>query len=198
MSAVEKRGLVSVEEYLAGELVSPVKHEYVGGVVYALAGAKIPHDIIAVNITSNLHVRLRPRRPCRPFSADTKIRIRLPTIWKFYYPDASIICNSNPPENSFQDQPIAVFEVLSKGTRRIDEGEKKDAYLTISSLVAYLLVEQSMPLVVVHRRTTQGFAREEYEGLDAIIPLPELGTELPLAEIYEGVEFTPESDELSD
>jgi Uma2 family endonuclease len=194
MSAARKRQLVSVEDYLAGELDSPVKHEYVGGVVYAMAGVKIPHDVIAVNITSNLHQRLKPRRPCRPFSSDTKIRIRLLTHWRFYYPDASVICRSNPSDDSFQDEPVAIFEVLSKGTRRIDEGEKKDAYLTIGSLCTYLLVEQELPLVVVHRRTEHGFIREEFEGLEAVIPFPELETELPLVEMYEGVEFAPEID----
>ena len=52
--------------------------------------------------------------------------------------------------------------------------------------------EQEMPALVVSRRTEQGFVREVYEGTDAVLPLPEIETELPLAEIYEGVEFTPE------
>ena len=195
MSAIKKHELVSVEDYLAREAVSPVKHEYLGGVIYAMAGAKLPHDVIAVNITSSLHLLLKPRRPCRPYSSDTKIRIRLPTHWKFYYPDSSVICHSNPPGDTFQDEPIAIFEVLSKRTRRIDQGEKKDAYLTISSLLVYALVEQESALVVLYRRTQEGFVREEYEGFEAVIPLGELGTELPLAEIYEGVEFIPEPDD---
>jgi Uma2 family endonuclease len=195
MSAIAKRQFISVEEYLAGELESPVKHEYVDGVVFAMSGSKIPHDVIAINITSNLYSRLVPRRPCRPYSSDTKIRIRLPTQWKFYYPDASVICRSNPPEDSFQDEPILIFEVLSKGTKRIDKGEKKEAYLSIGSLCAYLLVEQELPCVTVYRRTDRGFVREDYAGLDAVIPLPELGTEFPLAEIYVDVEFVSEPDD---
>jgi Uma2 family endonuclease len=85
-----------------------------------------------------------------------------------------------------------IVEVLSRSTRRIDEGEKKDAYLTIPSLGAYLLVEQEEQLVVVHRRTEQGFVREVYHGEEATIPLPGIRAELPLAEIYEGVELSPE------
>ena len=86
------------------------------------------------------------------------------------------------------------MEVVSRATRRIDEGEKKEAYLTIASLSAYLLVEQETPAVVLHRRTEQGFVREVYTGLDAVIPLPEIDTQLPLADVYDGVEFVPEAD----
>jgi Uma2 family endonuclease len=192
MTAAEKLNLISVEDYLAGELVSRIKHEYLGGFVYAMAGARNVHNIIATNTLGSLHARLRGRR-CRPFNSDTKIRVRLPTQWRFYYPDASVVCRQNPPDESFQDDAAVIFEVLSRSTRRIDEGEKKDSYLTIPSLWAYVLIDQESAAVVVHRRTEQGFVREVYEGQGAVIPLPEIETELPLAEIYEGVEFSPET-----
>ena len=191
MSAAEKLNLISVEDYLAGELVSPIKHEYLGGVVHAMEGARNLHNTIAGNVLGSLHARLRGRR-CRPFNSDTKIRVRLPTHWRFYYPDVSVIGRPNPLDDSFQDDPAAIFEVLSKATRRIDDGEKKDAYLTIPSLFAYVLVEQESAAVVVYRRTEQGFVREVYLGLDAILPLAEIEAELPLAEIYEDVQFLPE------
>ena len=193
MTAAQKLNLISVEDYLAGELVSSVKHEYLGGVVHAMAGARNVHNTIAGNAFASLHARLRARR-CRPFNSDTKIRVRLPTQVRFYYPDASVICRPNAPQESFQDEPAAVFEVLSKATRRIDEGEKKDAYLTIPSLGVYVLIEQESAAVVVHRRTEQGFVREVYLGLDATILLPEIEAELPLREVYEGVEFSPEAE----
>src|SRR3989449_10050858 len=104
MSTAEKRDLVSVDEYLAGELVSPVKHEYLGGVVYAMAGARNVHNLIASNVLGSLHTRLRGRR-CRAYNPDTKIRIRLPAHVRFYYPDVSVICRPNPQTDSFQDEP---------------------------------------------------------------------------------------------
>jgi Uma2 family endonuclease len=191
MSAVRKVQLVSVEEYLADELTSPIKHEYLGGVVYASAGARNMHNLIASKTLVSLGSRLRGRR-CRPYNSDTKIRIRLPFHVRFYYPDVSVICRPNPQTDSFQDEPAVIVEVVSRGTRRTDEGEKKEAYTTIPSLAAYLIVEQETAAVVVFRRTEQGFVREVYAGLDAIIPLEEIETELPLAEIYDGVEFSPE------
>lgn len=186
-----------MDEYLAGELVSPIKHEYLGGVVYAMAGARNVHNLIKGNVFGFLHARLRGSR-CRPYNSDTKIRVRLPTHVRFYYPDASVICRPNPQNDSFQDEPAAIAEVLSRKTRRTDEGEKKDAYLTIPSLSAYMLIEQESAAVVVHRRTERGFVREVYTGLDAVIPLADIGTELPLAEIYDGVEFAPEPDDAED
>jgi Uma2 family endonuclease len=195
MSAALKWNLVSVEDYLAGELDSATKHEYLGGVIYAMAGARNVHNTIAGNSFAKLHLRLSGG-PSQPFNSDTKIRIRLPSQTRFYYPDASVICRPNPPLDSFQDEPAAIVEVVSRRTRRIDEGEKKDAYLTIPSLNVYMLVEQDAPVVTVHRRTETGFVREVFEGLDAVIPLSEISTELPLAEIYAGVQFVPEpSDE---
>jgi len=122
----------------------------------------------------------------------------LPNQVRFYYPDVSVICRPNPPTESFQDEPAVILEVLSRRTRRTDEGEKKDACLTIPSLAAYVLVEQASPAVVLFRRTEHGFVRELYEELDAVIPLREIETDLPLAEIYACVDFIPERDETDD
>jgi Uma2 family endonuclease len=192
MSAAIRWNLVSVDEYLAGELDSPIKHEYLAGVVYAMAGASNSHNLIATNTTVAVGSRLRGRS-CRAYNSDTKMRIRMPDQVRFYYPDASVICRSNPGGDSYQDEPTVLFEVLSRQTRRIDEGEKKEAYLTIPSLGVYALVEQDSATVVLFRRSETGFIREVYSGLDAVLPLPEIGTELPLAEIYDGVEFAPEA-----
>jgi Uma2 family endonuclease len=191
MSAPPPWSLVSVEDYLAAELVSPIKHEYLGGAAYGMPTTRNRHNRIATNTLGALGVSLRGRR-CQPFNSDTKIRIRLPTQTRFYYPDASVICEPNPDDDTFQDHPAVIAEVLSRSTRRIDEGEKKDAYLTIPSLNVYMLVEQDAPRVTVHRRTEAGFVREVYDGLDVVIPLSEIEIDLPLAEIYAGVEFAAE------
>jgi Uma2 family endonuclease len=115
MSTTRKHEPISIEDYLAGELVSRVKHEFVAGVVYAMAGARNLHNVIAMNAAGILHARLRGKK-CRPFNSDTKIRIRLPTHTRFYYPDASVVCRPNSPDDSFQDEPTVVLEVLSRST----------------------------------------------------------------------------------
>jgi Uma2 family endonuclease len=194
MSTAKKLELVSVEDYLAGERISPIKHEYVVGVIYAMSGATNRHNRIAGNTFGSLFVRLQGK-PCQPFNSDTKIRIRSGKRTWFYYADASVVCDANADDEVYQDRPVVIFEVLSRSTRRIDEGEKKDAYLTIPSLMVYVLVEQEIARVVVHRRSESGFQAEVFEGIDAILPLPEIGIELPLAEVYRGIAFYPEPDE---
>lgn len=191
MSAALKWNLVSVEDYLAGELDSPIKREFVGGLIYGRPDERNLHNRIASNLLGTFGMLLRGNRYW-PFNSDTKIRIRLPTQTRFYYPDASVVCRPNPKDDSYQDDPAVIAEVLSRRTRRIDEGEKKDAYLTIPSLNVYMLIEQDSPLVQVYRRTETGFVHEVYEGLDAVIPLGEIDIVLPLAEIYGSVEFVPE------
>ena len=188
MNAVKDFTLVSEADYLAGELLSAVKHEYLAGVLYPMAGATNAHSRIAGNVFALLDGRLRDG-PCEAFGSDTKIRIRFPHETRFYYPDVSVTCRPNPQDDSWQDEPTLVVEVLSESTRRIDLGEKKDAYLTIPSLEAYLLVEQDSPIVDVHRRTVAGFARERHLGLDAAIPLKAIQGEMSLADVYRKVVF---------
>lgn len=194
MATAEQRDFISVEDYLSGELQSPSKHEYVAGVVYAMSGGNYAHNLIASNILIALGSRLRGKR-CRALNSDSKVRILFPTHTRFYYPDASVVCPPNQPDGAFQDAPAIVVEVLSKATRRIDQGEKKDAYLALPSLAVYLLVEQDVKKITVYRRRSNGFDREVHSGPEAIVPLAEIEAELPLAEVYEAVELTPEPED---
>lgn len=192
MSAAEQIDRVSVEEYLAGEAQTPIKHEYVAGVVYAMAGAKNTHSIIAGNFLGVLHRKLIDHH-CQPFTSDTKLRIKLSeSDTRFYYPDGMVVCEESPRDETYQDKPIILAEVLSKSTRGIDTAEKLEAYQEIATLLLYLLVEQEEPRVVAYHRTERGFAKQLYMGLDATIPLPEMEADLPLAELYRRVEFTRE------
>ncbi|MCC7475486.1 MAG: Uma2 family endonuclease [Pirellulales bacterium] len=191
MSAAQKRQPVTIETYLAEELKSQKKHEFLGGFLHAMAGGSNAHNLIATNVIGALHGRLRGK-PCAAFNSDTKVRVFLPTSVRFYYPDASVVCLPNGGEDSFQDRPVVVVEVLSKSTRRIDQIEKKEGYLSIPTLSVYILIEQELSAVTVYRRSELGFGQEYYHAMDDVIPLTEIGAELPLAEIYERVEFVPE------
>lgn len=191
MTALAKSEPISIEDYLAGEEVSDVKHEYLGGIVHAMAGATNGHNTISGNAFGLLFGHLRGKS-CQPFNSDTKIRIQFPDQTRFYYPDAMVVCVPNPATDRFQDRPVVVFEVLSESTRRTDLGEKLQAYLTIPSLEVLLYVEPDSPFVTVHRRRAAGgFATEHHAGLDAVIPLPEIEAQLALADLYERVDFAP-------
>ncbi len=180
---------ISVRDYLAGELAARHKHEYVDGNVYAMVGATNAHNRIATNATGTLYWQLRRHR-CQVFNSDTKVRVRLGHGTRFYYPDLSVVCQPNPPGDTFHDAPIVIFEVVSESTRRTDEYEKREAYLSIDSLCVYVLVEQSAASALVYRRGDSGFERETYIGLDAVIPLTESDCDLPLTDLYEQVEFS--------
>ena len=186
--------MISPAQFLAEEIESPVKREYLGGVVYAMSGANNRHNRIATSALVTLANSLRGRR-CEAFNSDTKVRIQLPTHVRFYYPDAMVVCHPNPEGDAYQDNPAVIIEVLSQRTRRTDEGEKREAYLAIPSLKAYLLIEQDSPTVVAFRREDQGFVRQVYEGLSATAKLAELDLELPFTELYERVHFGPEIDD---
>jgi Uma2 family endonuclease len=189
MTAVRQIKLISVNEYLAGEEDGEVRHEYLGGYVYAMAGARNVHNIIASAFQGALHSQLRGR-PCISFNSDTKVRIQFTGHTRFYYPDGMVVCERNPLTDSFQDKPVVIAEVISEATRRTDEGEKRESYFTIPALMAYLIIESNSPQVVVHRRTSEGFVAEIHEGLDAEIKLESIGAVLQLSELYENVDFT--------
>ncbi len=200
MSTVPLFQPIQVRDYLQGETRAKRKHEYVDGVVYAMAGGTVTHNRIASNATVSLGMQLRGRR-CEVFNSDMKIRVRLSRGTRFYYPDVSVVCTSNPPSDSFHDAPTVIIEVISESTRRVDEYEKREAYLSIDSLCVYVLVEQSTAAALVYRRGESGFDRETYIGPESIIPLPEIECQLALVELFQNVEFTPvisEDDDIDD
>lgn len=196
MSAAEKWHFVSVEDYLAEEEDATVKREYRDGIVYDMAGARNVHNEVSGNGFAALHTQLRGK-PCKPCNSDTKVRIRLVSGTRFYYPDAFVVCHPNSPDDHFHDSPVVILEVTSPSTRRIDLAEKKDAYLSIPTLMAYLVAESTEPVVQVFRRSPNGdFQRELAIGLDAVVPLPEIGVSLALADLYEGIDFEAEAEAL--
>jgi Uma2 family endonuclease len=177
---------ISVEDYLAGEERAEQKHEYLAGVVYAMAGGTFAHSAIASNLLITLGAQLHGNK-CRPLNSDMKLRIRLADQTRFYYPDVQVVCRPNPPGDHFQDDPALIFEVVSDSTRRIDEQEKRAAYLAIPTLNAYVLIEQDRPVATVWRRTGQGFVREDYAGADAVIAFGEIPASITLGDLREGL-----------
>ena len=192
MANAERLSPISVENYLAGEQRARVKHEYVAGMVYAMAGGTYAHNLVASNVLGELHAQLK-QKPCRALNSDSKVKIQSGTQTRFYYPDASVVCGENVLDGVFQDKPTVIVEVLSETTRRTDEGEKLEAYLKIATLNVYLMFEQDIVGVVVYRRTGRMFQREVYSDLAAILPLPEIAADLRLASVYENVDFVAET-----
>ena len=191
MTALRKTASLSIEDYLAGEEDSEIRHEYLGGAVHAMAGGSADHAAISANAIGSLFSQLRGK-PYRTFTSDLKVRIDLPEHTRFYYPDVQVVCDPSAGDARYQERPVVVIEVLSESTRRTDLGEKKDAYLAIPSLKVLLLLESDLPYVLVYRRRPEaGFAMEVHDGVKAVIPLPEIEASLPLADLYERIVFPP-------
>jgi Uma2 family endonuclease len=104
MIALESPDFIRIEDYLAGEEISGVKHEYMGGTVHVMAGATNQHNANAGNCVAALHGNLRGKS-CQPFNRDTKVRLEFPDHTRFYDPDAMVACEPNPPSDHFQDHP---------------------------------------------------------------------------------------------
>lgn len=196
MSAILKTDvIVSPEEYLRAEAKAKTKHEYLGGIVHAMAGGKVVHSIIKGNVFGALHSRLLGKK-CRPHDSDMKVRVKMPSGQiRFYYPDVQVVCESTPWDDVYQDKPVVVVEVTSPSTWRTDHVEKLEAYTTIPTLEWYLLVDTKRCEVLVYHREADGFHPLKLTDLHDKIMLQSLGIDLSLAEIYADVQFPPMTDD---
>ena len=186
MGLAKLKTKISVEDYLEQEKISPVRHEYIEGEIYAMAGASDNHSRIVINLTTNLSVHLRDSK-CEPFSNDIKVRA---TQNVYYYPDILVSCEENPESSYFRNQPILIIEVTSPSTKHIDRREKLLFYQQISSVREYVIIDQHKMNVEVHRRQPNGgwityFFNESKETVE----LASVELNLPITEIYRRVEF---------
>lgn len=178
------------ETYLAWESSQPMKHELVDGKVYAMAGGTAEHDAIANNLRAELSIRLRGT-PCRLQGPDLKVQAGA----SGRYPDALIDCGPRAPGALSAQEPVAVFEVLSKSTAWIDQSLKLRDYDATPSIRTYVLISQDEPRALLYRRDSDGRLGIQsamlLEGMDASLDLPEFELTIPFAAIYEGMAFPP-------
>lgn len=174
---------ISVEEYLAGELQSEVRHEYIDGQVYAMGGASDRHGLI-LNALAYLLTPLARRRRCQLFTSDMKLKLEIAGRPVFYYPDLMLACDPDDREPYFRRHPCLLVEVLSEATERIDRREKLLAYQTLPSLREYLLVAQDARRVEVYRRANDWLAEEVTRGE---VRLDCLEAAIPIEAIYQDV-----------
>ena len=180
---IDSKYAISVDEYLAGEQYSELRHEYIDGQVYAMTGASRAHGLIVNALAFALTPAAR-RKGCQLFTSDMKLRLEIGGKTCFYYPDLLLSCDPQDREPYFRRSPCPIVEVLSESTARIDRREKLLAYQSLPSLQAYLLVEQEARRVELYRRATDW--RVEYHDAGEIW-LDCLELALPLAEVYADV-----------
>lgn len=209
MGLAQPKTLMTAEEYLAFERVADERHEYWDGEIFAMAGESYNHGVISSNLIVELGIRLK-KSQCRVFSKDMKIRsgsdIDLHKSLKgfFSYPDVVIVCGERRTHDKAKDvilNPKVVIEVLSPATEKFDRGEKFVRYRdNLPTLTDYVLVAQDYPLIDHFRRGAEDngeWILSPFSGLDAIWNLKNLDISIPLADVYDGVEF-PSKDETAE
>jgi len=177
------RAKISIEEYLQGELVSDIKYEYVNGEVYAMAGAKRPHNIISMNLSVLIGSHLRGT-PCQAYNSDMKVGILTDTDDYFYYPDLQVSCEKNAHE-LYNTEPKLIIEILSDSTERIDRAEKFRDYRKLASLEEYVLVAQDTARVEIYRRA-ENWEFALFTQADTFC-LHSIELSLNVSEVYENV-----------
>lgn len=179
----------TVERFFAWQEGQSERYELVAGrPVRPMAGARNVHDDIVVNVVAELRRRLRGG-PCRPFTGDGSVETLPGQIRR---PDAGVDCGVRDPQGMQAARPVLVVEVLSPTTRDFDTFEKLAEYRAVESIACVLVVEPNAPeIAVLSRRDDGEWVRDVVAGLGRTVLVPELGIELPLAEIYDGVAFPP-------
>ncbi len=178
---------ISPEDYLEGERVSPIKHEYIRGEVYAMAGASKAHVTIAGNLFAMLRSHLRGRG-CIPYMADMKVQIEAASI--YYYPDVTVTCDERDNSSSDEDfirYPCLVVEVLSPKTAAFDRGDKFADYRTIDTLEDYVLINQERMSVECFRRNSEGLWVLHPYSQGEEIYLASVDFHCPIEALYEDV-----------
>lgn len=171
-------------DYLLAEADSPVRHEYVGGELFAMAGGTRAHGLVQTALVGALLARLRGTR-CRPTGPDN--RVYFPAYGESAYPDAHVVCGRtefDPADPDAATNPVFVAEVLSPSTERWDRGGKFERYESLPSVREIALVEPGRRRIELFRRNADGtFTRHVYTE-EQELRLESVGVGTPLAEVY--------------
>lgn len=184
---------ISPEQYLEMERAAEAKSEYYRGSIYAMSGGSYAHAQVIGNLTGELRARLKGRS-CSV--TPSGMRVRTSAQGLYTYPDVVVVCGQPEFADDQRDtllNPNLLIEVLSPSTERRDRGFKFAQYRSIESLGEYLLVSQEEAGVECFARQSSGqWLLAEFVGLDAVCQLQAVDCDLPLTEIYYGLDFGPE------
>lgn len=176
---------ISLEDYLDGERHSEIKHEYVAGQVFAMAGATEAHATVALNVATLLRNHVRGG-PCRVYISDMKVRVD-PSDSAFY-PDVFVTCHPDDATAPLMKRhPTLIIEVLSDSTAAFDRGAKFAHYRQLTTLVEYVLIEPERMAIDVFRRADQGRWILEPVGMGETLRLGSVDFACPIESVYEDV-----------
>jgi Uma2 family endonuclease len=173
----------TVGTFLAWERRQALRYEFDGSQPVAMTGGSVEHSVIATNLVRALEDRLRGGA-CRAFRGDVKILV----ADQVRYPDAMVTCTPVPRGTDVIPNPVVVFEVLSPSTAVTDRIAKNREYRATPSIQRHVLVEQAEMAATVFTREGEDWVGRVVSG-ETTISLPEIGVELPLGPLYDGVAF---------
>src|SRR5215213_1009600 len=190
MSLPRALAIFTAEQYLDLERHSEIRHEFLDGTVYAMSGASRAHSAICFNLAVIIGSQLRGT-PCQGFSPDMKVRAGDASLYA--YPDLAVVCGEPLLHDDHGDvllNPVVIFEVLSRSTETYDRGEKFERYKTIETLTDYVLVSQDRARLEHFSRQPDGaWSLASLSAPDASPDLASINCRLPLAEVYDRIEF---------
>ena len=183
-----KDSVMTEAEYLAFEEKSKIKHEFMDGEIFSMAGGKRYHSLTISNIARHLGNQLEGK-PCEVHTSDLRVRIK-PT--HYVYPDVVIACDLKLVPNIFDtlENPQVIFEVLSKSTAYRDKIEKRSGYFDLESLTDYIIVYQvEMNVEHYERVSKKEWTLRIYDKSSHIVDLNSIKCSLSLDKIYQNIEF---------
>lgn len=183
-----KEALMTVEDYFSFEERSKIKHEFMDGEVYAMAGGKRFHSLTISNIARYLGNQIEDK-PCEVHTNDLRVRLRKN---HYVYPDVVVACELKLVPNVFDtlENPRIIFEVLSKSTAYRDKIEKRMDYMDLESLTDYVIVHQTEMRIEHYERVSQKeWTLRIYERPSESFVLRSIRATLTLGQIYRNVEF---------
>ncbi len=181
MALERAKPYIGEKEYLQGELLAEVRHEYIDGEVFAMAGTSRNHNILTGNVARLLGNRL-VEGPCITFTSEIKVKAEQ----CFFYPDVMVVCGDEQGDEYFTEKPALIVEVLSKTTRRLDKTTKLAAYKSLQTLKEYVLIEQGHVEIEIFRRSQHWIAEHYFLGDE--LYLESVGLSVDVADIYRRVD----------
>ena len=181
--SVALRKPMTLAEFLEWEERQELRWEFDGFEPLAMTGGTSAHAAIQVNIAIAVGGRLRGK-PCRLFNNDLKIQ----AAGSIRYPDAFVVCTPVPRDATVVTDPVVVFEVLSPSTAGTDIGVKNLEYRDTPSIRRYVILAQDSPTATVFERAGDDWIGHVLSR-DAVLAMPEIGIDVPLAEFFEGMTF---------
>ena len=184
MNAPMRRPM-SVAEFLEWEDKQPLRHEFDGFQVVAMAGGSRAHAAIQRNLAIAIGGRLRGHA-CQFFGSDLKIE----AAGRIRYPDGFVVCSGDRDDQKVVSDPVVIFEVLSESTQQTDLIIKNAEYAATPSVRRYVILAQDAMAGTMFERLGADWVGHLI-GAGSVLRMPEIGIEVPLAELYEGVNIAP-------